>query len=51
MLQILDMNDLIKTTVNLRELNNGIEILSNNKITLSKSINVKAGVAKIIELN
>ena len=37
--------------LNLRDLNNGIEILSNNKITLSKSINVKAGVAKIIELN
>ena len=45
------MNYLKKTMVNLRELNNGIEILSNNKIILSKSFKVKTRVAKIIELN
>ena len=37
--------------INLMELHNGIEILGNNKIILVKSIEVKAGVAKIIELN
>ena len=30
---------------------NGIEILSNNKITLGKSLKIKAGIVKIIELN
>ena len=30
---------------------NGIEILSNNKITLGKSLKIKAGMVKIIELN